>query len=104
MFKQEVYMSEDCEKCGEHCLDCSCDGWTSVEDCLPEEYKVVLVINENSTLGALRAYYKKDHQIVNGYLNFDEDNPGFFFSSDFPLLFPLEVTHWKEMPELEEKA
>lgn len=36
-------MSGECEKCGEHCLDCRCCKWIKVEDKLPPNGVYVLI-------------------------------------------------------------
>lgn len=84
-------------------LECADSCWISVKDKLPEEYEIVLVLTKNSLFCGLRAYYKKNHPVISGCLNFNSTDKGDFFCSDFPMFLPLEVTHWKELPESEEK-
>ena len=88
-------MSGECDKCGEHCLECNCmkssNGWISVKDKLPDEGVQVLTINNPTQQ---HPEYKLDY-IVKFYKAY----PELYIWARRLCNEYEEVTHWMPLPE-----
>ncbi len=81
-------MSGECERCGEHALDCDCangnrTAWISVKDRLPETDQMVLFFDkENICYGEYEFY-----------------NPGDRWYDVDRSRWRIDVSHWMPLPD-----
>jgi hypothetical protein len=95
-------MSGECDKCGEHCLDCACSskkGWISVTQELPEVGNPVLLCQTypNDTMFNCRADPLARTFISVGGLVWDGTFKSYYSQYTRDVL--SHVTHWMLLPE-----
>jgi len=87
-------MSGECEKCGEHALECVCGSpWISVKDRLPPAYDYVLVYAGNSIpcpIGIARND-ETAWQPLDSFIGACFGDVSFEYDSE-------DITHWMPLP------
>ena len=99
-------MSGECEKCGEHCLECRCKDydqnpkivmkWVSVQDKLPEEMLDVLILTKEGYINL--AHYANEYLPEDCWKHFFpiNEDPDDNFGHSY---YVRNITHWMPLPE-----